>query len=87
MSVTVTYYLPTITSDLLPPVLAFLTDGAGRSFTVCLLFIENCQSFPATGVGSQRVSSAEFTPVILYGGNRQFSHKKPLPSRAGVSTF
>lgn len=30
------------------------------------------------------VYSAEFTPIILYGGNRQFSNKKPLQTLAGV---
>lgn len=30
------------------------------------------------------VYSAEFTPIILYGGKRRFSNKKPLQTLAGV---
>lgn len=37
------------------------------------------------GVGANGVSSAEFTPIILYGGKRRFSNKKPLQTLAGVT--
>lgn len=30
------------------------------------------------------VSSAEFTPIILYGGKRRLSNKKPLQTLAGA---
>ena len=36
------------------------------------------------GGGVKGVSSAEFTPIILYGGNRQFFNKKPQQSLAGA---